>query len=505
MNTPESRNTLRRVGYFLCLGLGLLTIWLSPQPPMIDLPQHAGQLRLLRDLLLGTSPWADLLEINLWTPYFIAFGLALPLSLVLPMAVALQLVMSGAYIAFVFFCIKLRRAFGAPAALDWLFLFSFFGFAFRWGFLTFQVAAPLGLTFILACLRHARVPTLQRGLGLGVLGVVVMLSHGLVFLYVVGVGLVLMAQHARSLRAGLARAWPLLLLLLLCAVYSVLRAQADARYAIPPTVPAVNWHAGLRHEHLFYSFGTGWNGVFALVATVALAAPWLAGYRIPLQPRRIALAPLAVLLPVLLFVPSFAMEISLLYQRFALFLFPAYAWAFAAAPQRAVRRWPVGALALASVLVLLANAGWSWRFGRESADFRAVVARIAPGQRALALVLESTTEVGPTPDFTPYVHFASWYQAEQGGLVDLNFAVAPPQIVRFRPDRVPPLPLAFAWRPMEFDWKRHDADRYRYFFVRRGPAQAAPDFAGARCMPRLIVEEGRWSVYERVAGCAATP
>jgi hypothetical protein len=503
---PQTAHPASRAGYALCLLLGLAVIWLSPHPPMIDLPQHAGQLRLLRDMLFATSPWAELLEINLWTPYLIAFGLALPLSLVLPVGVALQIVLSAAYLGFVFFCIRLRRAFGAAAGLDWLFLFSFFGFAFRWGFLTFEVAAPLGLAFILLCVHQMRAPTPQRAVGLCLLGTVVLLSHGLIFLYAVGTGLLLVTQQARRLRAWLALAWPMLLLLLLCGAYSVLRAQADARYAVPPTVPAINWHAGLRHEHLYYSFGTGWNWVFALCACIALVAPWLAGYRIPLQRRRLALAPLGMLLPVLFFVPSFAMEISLLYQRFALFLFPAYAWAFVAlAPSTSgsatARRWPVVMLALGSALVLAANGVWSWRFARESSDFRALMREVEPGQRALALVLARETAVGPSPDFTPYVHFASWYQAEQGGFVDLNLAVAPPQIVRFRPGRAPAVPLSFAWHPHEFEWERHGGDAYRYFFVRRTATQAAPDFSSARCLPTLLAAHGRWSVYERVPNC----
>jgi hypothetical protein len=498
----------RRTGYALCLALGLWVIWVGPQPAMVDLPQHAGQLRLLRDLLLGQSPWAELLEINWWTPYFIAFGLALPLSLVLPMGIALQLVLSLAYLGFVYFCIRLRRAFEAPAALDWLFLFSFFGFAYRWGFLTFQVAAPLGLAFVLLCVQQVRAPTLRRAWGLCLLGTLVLLSHGLVFLYVIGTGLVMVLQQARRWRDRLLLALPLMLLTALLAVYSVLRARADARYGIAPTEQAVQWHAGIRHEILFYSFGTGWNPVFALVCVVAVLAPWLAGYRLALQWRRLALAPLGVLLLVLLFVPHFALEIAMLHQRFALFLFPAYAWAFVAlappAPAPA-RRWPVVALAAASALVLAANVLWAWRFAQESADFRRLMPVLAPGQRALALVWDGHTAAGPTRDFSPYIHFSSWYQADQGGLVDMNLAVAPPQIVRFRPGKMPAVPLPFAWQAHTFNWQRHQGDVYRYFFVRKAPGQAGPDFSGSRCTPSLLAVEGRWSVYERVGSCAAAP
>ena len=108
---------------------GAAIFWLAPHPPMIDLPQHAAQVALLRDLLQGTSPWTAFFRINWITPYLVGYGLALPLSLLMPVAAALKLLLSLAYLAFVFMCVRLRRYFGADARLDWLFLLSFTGIA----------------------------------------------------------------------------------------------------------------------------------------------------------------------------------------------------------------------------------------------------------------------------------------------------------------------------------------------------------------------------------------
>jgi hypothetical protein len=36
-----------------------------------------------------------------------------------------------------------------------------------------------------------------------------------------------------------------------------------------------------------------------------------------------------------------------------------------------------------------------------------------------------------------YLQYALWYEAENGGFIDSNIVVFAPQIVRFRPDRVP--------------------------------------------------------------------
>jgi hypothetical protein len=82
------------------------------------------------------------------------------------------------------------------------------------------------------------------------------------------------------------------------------------------------------------------------------------------------------------------------------------------------------------------------------------------------------------------------------GLTDFNFAWFTPQIVRYKPDRQPPIHIGFEWSPDQFDWKRHEGDHYRYFFVRGAHQGADVLFRGAPCMPREIISEGAWKVYE---------
>ena len=129
--------------------------WIAPHPPMADLPQHAGQVAIWRDLLLGQSPWQQMLRINYFTPYLIGYGLALPLSFVMPVVAAFKLMLMLAYYAFVLCCVLLRRRFDGDERLDWLFIPGFFGLSFIWGNFTFLVAAPVGLFFVLLADRYA--------------------------------------------------------------------------------------------------------------------------------------------------------------------------------------------------------------------------------------------------------------------------------------------------------------------------------------------------------------
>ena len=486
--------------FWLIAASGAASLWLAPHPPMIDLPQHAGQLALLRQLLTGDGRWAPLFQINPYTPYLIGLGLALPLTTVMPIAAAMKLMLSLAYLAFVAACVALRKHFGADVRLDALALCSFFGFAFHWGFFTFLTAAPLGLFFILLASRQAQRPAPGRAVGLALLGLLLLVSHGLVFLFswaaAAGVLLLGTGRIGAALKAG----WPLLVSLAGCVAYFFARGPAEAAFAVAPTVPGVMWQLGIRHEVFGYAFGLVHQPLSVATAALMGLAPWLMGLRLNRRPA--AWVPFALVAVVLCAVPSFLFETSFVYQRFALFLFPTYAWLFTApaaaastTPAARASRWVPLALTACCAAVLAQNGWRTWRFGQEEADFRAVSATLEPGQRALALIFDPSSAA--QGDGGVYVHHALWYQVEQQGLVDFNFAWVQPQIVRYRVAARPPVALDFAWRPQRFDWQRHRGEDYRYFFVRGGPAAPAALFPGAPCLPRLLAEQGRWQVYER--------
>ena len=496
--------------FWLLAACGAGLVWLAPHPPMIDLPQHAGQLALLKQMLSGDAPWAHLLQLDPFTPYYIGFGLALPLTYLMPVAAALKLMLSLAYLAFVGMCVLLRRHFRADPRVDWLFLAPFFGFAFQWGFFTFLVASSLGLCLVWLADRHAQSPTLARGTGVSLLATALLFSHGLMFLFAMALSAALMLTRgpglATRLRALAALVLPTVALLL----YFAARSQSEPAFGMPVTVPAVQWQQGIRHEIFAYALGLQWRPLYGLAGLAMLAAPWLMGLRPRLATGSRAWVPFAGVAAVLLLVPSFVFETSFVYQRFALFLYPAYAWLFAA-PERSTPATPAsmrsaalsGPVLVGAVAALLASNGSRiWQFGRESADFDAVSAQLLPRQRALALIHDRASPAADNASV--YVHYAVWYQAEHGGLVDFNFATPPPQVLRYRVATRPPLGLGFAWRPSSFDWQLHRGQDYRYFFVRHDGQAPASLFAGAPCRPVLLAAQGRWQVYER-RDCAMGP
>lgn len=500
--------------FALTVAWGALLFWLAPHPPMLDLPQHAAQVTLLRDLLLDQSPWAAYFRINWLTPYIIGYGLALPLAMIMPVAAALKLLLSLAYIAFVGLCVKLRRHFNADARLDWLFLLGFFGFAYTWGFFTFLVAAPIGLWFILLADRYANRPSMPRAIGIAVVGLLLLASHGLMFLFAVGTGFLLLLAHTQKLRSLLRALWPYIILGLACIAYFLISRQVSSGLNLGESLSnAVMWVGGpLRiPKTLLYSVAANPQGASTLILLAAvfimLAAPWLLGLRIDWR-HRSSWLPFACVLAIMLLVPTYAFKTQFLYQRFALFLMPAYAWMFTR--QAALNSRVSGSaakLALPALIVICwitlgLHSVRTWQFGRETADIDSLMAAVEPGQRALMLVFDRDSAADH--NIKIYAHYPAWYQAEKEGLVDFNFAWFPPQIVRYRPDHTPKVLPGFEWHPERFDWQEHGGENYRYFFVRPGPDMPKELFQGAPCPPQRLLRRGSWEVYE-LAACGSRP
>jgi hypothetical protein len=488
-----------RVMLWLLFALGVVIIWAPPRPPMVDLPQHAAQIALLRDLALGRSPWAHDLRINLFTPYLIGYGLAFPLALVMPVAAAIKSVLTLAFAGFVGMALVIRRELDASPRLDAYYFIPFFGFSYGWGLYTFLVAAPVGLAFIWLSIRYTRWGGAGRAAGLAALGVAMIFTHVLVCLFASGVGLLMLFLGERSPIKLLARSWPFAAPIIMCAVFLLITRQPSAAGRMLPHI-GMGPLAGRIEFNLSGGF-EGFVAPWAMLASVLFAAfPFLGGLR--LSPRRECLAIIGPLLAILLLTPVTLDWVGAIYPRFTLFLPPAYAWVFSdgePTPQDRIGGWVAPRLPFLTAAIAAAVLAWhivlAIAFANESRDFDAILARAAPGQRALALMFDEASATGANPSV--YMHFPQWYVVEKQGFVDFTFAVYHPQIARLA---APPSPVdaddTFQWSP-HFDWRRDDAGRYRYIFVRSARPLPANLFTGAPCPPALVAASGPWLLFER--------
>ena len=494
----------------LLFGLAVLCaaacMWLAPRLPMADLPQHAAQVALWRDLLLGQSPWAEMVRINLLTPYLIGYGLMLPLSFVFSTAVTTQIVLTLAFLAFVATCMALRRELGGDRRLDWLFLLSFLGYCWKWGFLTFLVASPVALLFLLYAIRHAHAPSSGRALAMILLGTILLFSHGLLFLASLFLGglQVLDKLWENRGRQLIARGLPYVVV---CAI------------AVGFRLATRNMEGAMQNEG--FAYGTPiWDrpltwlvnitdadnhGIMALQALtlVLLSAPLLLGLRLN---RRAALVPLAGLLMLLSFAPADAFQAGGLYYRFALFIPAFVALAFRApAPDSAASAR--GLIAMAVVVgcclaVLAIQGSRIADFARESAPFETILAKAAPNQRAFALVLDANSKAAFHENV--YWHYPHWYQADKHGFVDFNFAFFPPQVIRFRSGHNPVKDEEAVLQAGEYVWPDAFIDQYRYVFVRSTAEKADLVRKMSRCPLTIAASDGPWFLLEH-APCPMPP
>jgi hypothetical protein len=507
---------------------GGLLFWLAPRLPMCDLPQHAAQVALLRDLIDGVSPWRDLVRINYFTPYLTGYGLSLALSYFMPVNAALKVVLTAAYYAFVISCVMLRRRFGGDERLDWLFIPGFFGFAFAWGFFPFLVATPIGLMFILMAHRYAVMPSVRGAIIVVTGGVITFFSHGMVFLFSCLIGFGFLAIRKKTISRLAYESIPFVILGILAVVYAVTTRESDPLFSHSSYLPRISWGGwvSLRQRPIIFSLYVWtsedfWasgdsiyrNLLFVFFGFLMFAAPWLLRNRINWQ-RPSSLVPLVVVGLICLVGPSEVTKTYFFFQRFAVFLLPAYGLAFCKmnpptsttnnSGLQTVYRSKMTILALASMMLSC----WAFfavqtvrisRFSEESKPFERIMNLAEPGQRALLLIFDRNSHAFNTS--TTYGNYPAWYQAERRGFVDVNFALFLPEIVRFRLDRFPAAsPFSDpGWHDSlrKFDWESYNGKIYRYFFVRNSLPLPSNYFENRECQVNLVEKDAEWSLYER--------
>jgi hypothetical protein len=319
-----------RVAFWATVLFAAATFWFVPRPPMADLPQHAGQIALLHELLRGGSKWQPLVTINWFTPYFAGYGPALLLSFFMPVLTALKLLLALAYLGFVWACVALRRALDGDERLDWLFVPSFFGIVYAAGLYTFLLAAPLGVLFVLLALRYARMPTMALGALLLAADLLLFFAHGLVFLFANLIGGLFLLLRARSFARLIVTMVPYLGVGVLVLAYTLLRLRLE------PATPGDPWTFYGGWDGLRLSLPYLWAGwstedphdwLFALLFAGQLVAPRLLGSSLN---SREAFVPFLVTLLVWVAVPLRAQGTGALYLRFSLFLLPFFALMFRA-------------------------------------------------------------------------------------------------------------------------------------------------------------------------------
>lgn len=450
--------------------LAILPLWIGEYMPMVDLPQHAAQLSIGLHWQDPEFGYPRYFQPNWMTNQLLAYGVVKFFLAFMPLVPALKCALSVAVIGVPLATWFLLSRIGSDR---WFSLLTFpvsYNFCFYWGFLNFIVGIPLGLVFVALAVGYAVAPSRRLALAMIAYAHVLFFAHVLVLAFSGLIAASIVLARAPTRRDKLVGCAALASVLPAVAVWwAVIQGLAPSTTGTP-----VFGYWGVHRLSQFLSFQVGLEERDlrgALIGGALFLLPFVMGGRPSREPWR--WIPFGVTLLAFFSVPLSAIEVDLIYGRFAAFALPTLLFALErtkpaeadvpGAPARARARRVFGTALVAGQLLTLAL---SFRaFDAEARSLDSVLATAEPHKRMLYLPM------APTSAATfgwPYCHFGQWYQVKRGGLVDFSFAEFFPMWYRYRDELLPGLPDEFDWHPEKFRWRAHHGERFDYLLV-RGP------------------------------------
>jgi len=437
--------------------LTCLPVWLAEYPPLVDLPQHAAQIALIKSHLSGTLPFPELFQVNLFSPYWAGYGISLAFSYFTDITTAVKITLSIALVFFPYSCYKLRQSTNAPHELDWLFIPVTYGFAYQWGFLNFLIALPLGVFLLYQIVKNDN-PKPRWSLSLWI--VVLFLAHILACAFFCILAALLMFDRKQGFTTWVRRALPLTISLPLGITWLVLASDSEQVSTPGPWGLGAQRLLDLPAELL--SVPT--TIPFVILGAVVAILPFLGGYKLSKSPARFL--PFIAYLVLMLIGPNYLFGNFFTYQRFNVLGLILYVICFESSTDR-TQTQTKSYIVLVSVFISLTLTTLvnlkSLAFNKETKSYKSITREIKSEFRVLSLPIEAYS-----PLFTPpaYLHFPSWLQAENRNIVDFSFSNFYPQIIKYKKNMRPNADGNFVWQPHTFKASNHKTENYRYLLIR---------------------------------------
>jgi len=490
------------LGYLMLMAAHLALIWALPYFPSQDGPSHLYNLSILNDLLHGGRTWGEFYSYRLHPSPNLGFLLVgYPLVQVMSVYAAERCFLSLYLVLMLLAVPFLLRSFKKPAfPSSFLACTVLFNFNLMMGFYSFALAVPLCLFAVGISWRLRRRGSLPRLVLVNLMAALLYLCHltGYAIFVLSQALLALVGEPEAPSRSRLLQA--LVILLPQLAVLGWFLGQG--RTASWPAAPAP-WSpvqlASRAGELLFFS--TVSFGSLHLVAGALLVAycyllarprfrAWLrTGCPSP-EERYLAWLSSCLVL-VYLMAPNRLADGGYLNERFPwvilLFGLPLLA---TPAKRTGCCNWLAAPLAL---VFLVTNAILFWDQSLKVAEFVAAHDVALPSG---AQVASFRPMDAPLPPVDPMLHAVSHLclarRYVNAGNYETRFGYFP---VRFSNKLAPlPAPEAIAYRPREVSWQRYPSIGYLF-----GLDLSAADEAGLAGTFRMVAQNGRHSVWQRVA------
>ena len=480
--------------------LATIPVWLATYPPMVDLPQHASQIALLRNLHDPQFRFAYLFRVNWFTPSLLGYIAVYALAPLCGIVAAFKLVLALALVGLPVTTALLMKEVGADPYWAILTIPSMYGFSYTWGFFNFLVAIPISLLFLLFLMRHVDKPTWRSAVFLAVFAALLFFGHAVACVLFGAIACAYALVKTRSLWRAIFLLLPTATLVPLMLIW-YLRTKAD-----PGTQKPIVWDLGWIRSVDGQALGGRLTGFFPrllgvrpstlclLFGATLFILPLLAGAR--LSKRSAVWVPLGVCVLALLLAPTTAFSGWAISHKVTVFALPF--WLIILQPtakQRPAWRGVALFLIVGWGAIMSANV---IRYNTETRGFNNVLSSMQPNERVLSLMFVQYNDVSPAPIF---LHFPAWYAATKKGVVDMSFAVFPIEPVRYVSSFPQPDASVSEWHPQGFRWTEWRGGRYRYFVVHAPVDLGYRLFGRAPCPVNLVTRSGNWWLYEKEPAC----
>lgn len=468
--------------------------------PMVDLPQHYAMVSILVHLHDPAWGFAQRYTTDFaHRPYATVYWLGEGLAHLMPLGAAMRIVVAVCTVAPLAGAHALLVAIRRPRA--WLLAATPFAFGslWHWGFLNFLLGTGMFLAGLALVVRAAERPSRANAVGVGALGVLLFFTHfhGLVMLLLFAPLFAWAWAKPGGRRAACLRALGPLAPSALGAAAFVLVTWRQAEGAWAQMNPGIAERVQRFPEFLAGGSADPWPVAFLVAFVVVTSVGTALGSTENRSRRVLAAAGLTFAAQIAMYflLPLNTNTATYVSARHALLVVLLALPLLPALEGRAA--WIVrGAGAAVAIGGLWAVASQLACFDREARDVDDVFAAMKPDRRVVPLVFARGSPCTSDRTF-PYLHFAAYYQAAEGGDLSRSFAVVWNVPIRYRADYARyPIREQVEWSPGLLT--PDDARHYDYALVRGGPPRLPPALGFTP-----VTRHGAWALYENATALPA--
>jgi hypothetical protein len=494
--------TLTDLAYVAAAFVATAPAWIVRYPPIQDLPFHLATIRVVHNFHSAGYHFDENFVLTLGrTQYVLYYLVGSFLAYFVGVIGANVLLMCGYLGGTVLALRSLLRALGKDERLCLLAVPLLYNVMFLFGLLPFLLGIPLMFLALATSVRWFEEPTRARAILLGVLAVCLFYSHIFPF-GIFGLGFALMfpwKEPRRWLRAG-APVVPALLVFAWWTFFTEAgkltrgtltdRTSQDQAAPLNQAVPAVyNWLLDIFKDQSDDVVLIGF--VLCVLFLTAMAH----GEATTDESRPVAR--MYGLLPIVCVLLYFTTGeghgyIWLISQRFPILFF------LTVIP---LLRMPRGGLAATlattamATLALYSTVNVCKHFitfqREEVGDIDGAIDEMEPGKKVAALIFDKGSK---TTNWTPFLHFGSYYQLNKGGVIEFTYAGYAHWPFDFKPGKFPPpggpARLRWEWTPEQVGI-RELFPYYDYVLVRGSGFNPPPGTFHQKW------HGDRWTVFER--------